>query len=240
MALILHIESSTDVCSVALANENGIIDFRESAEVRSHASILSVFVDEILRKNKTEVSNLQAIAVSMGPGSYTGLRIGVSVAKGLCYGANIPLIALPTLQFMAMGFLQQQLKKNGQIVLDDALYCPMLDARRLEVYTAFFNKHGEFESETTAEIIDENSFNDLLLNNIVYFFGNGSDKCASIITHANARFISGIYPSAKDMIELSQELFQMQDFKDVAYFEPFYLKDFVSTTPKNKILGGLG
>ena len=236
MALILHIETATDVCSVALSNENGLIDIRESTEGRSHASILTVFIDELLKKNTFVVPQLQAIAVSMGPGSYTGLRIGVSVAKGLCYGGDIPLIALPTLQSMVFGYLRQQKEKPG-MTSGDACYCPMLDARRLEVYTALFNCQGEFASETKAEIINEHSFEDILANQTVYFFGNGSDKCSGIITHPNARFIPGLNPSAQDMITLSQKLYKKKEFKDVAYFEPFYLKDFVATTPKNKVLG---
>ncbi len=236
MALILHIETATDVCSVALSNENGLIDIRESTEGRSHASVLTVFIDELLKRNTIVVSDLHAIAVSMGPGSYTGLRIGVSVAKGLCYGGGIPLIALPTLQSMVFGFFRQQ-KGNPEMTSSDAFYCPMIDARRLEVYTALFSRQGEFASETIAEIINEHSFENILANQIVYFFGNGSNKCSGIITHPNARFIPGLNPSAQDMIALSQQLYQKKEFKDVAYFEPFYLKDFVATTPKNKVLG---
>lgn len=235
MALILHIETATDVCSVAIANESGLIDLCETAEGRSHASILTVFVEELLQKNKIRVSDLHAIAVSMGPGSYTGLRIGVSVAKGLCYGADIPMIALPTLQCMVFGFFRQH-KEKTFTTSDDTWYCPMVDARRLEVYTAFFNNQGMFTSEISAQIINEHSFEEILSKHMVYFFGNGSDKCSSIITHPNARFIAGLNPSAQDMVALSQELYLKQEFKDIAYFEPFYLKDFVATTPKNKVI----
>jgi len=235
MALILHIETATDVCSVAIANESGLIDLCETAEGRSHASILTVFVEELLQKNKIRVSDLHAIAVSMGPGSYTGLRIGVSVAKGLCYGADIPMIALPTLQSMVLGFFRQH-KEKTFATSDDTWYCPMVDARRLEVYTAFFNNQGMFTSEISAQIINEHSFEEILSKHMVYFFGNGSDKCSSIITHPNARFIAGLNPSAQDMVALSQELYLKQEFKDIAYFEPFYLKDFVATTPKNKVI----
>lgn len=235
MALILHIETATDVCSVAIANESGLIDLCETAEGRSHASILTVFVEELLQKNKIRVSDLHAIAVSMGPGSYTGLRIGVSVAKGLCYGADIPMIALPTLQCMVFGFFRQH-KEKTFATSDDTWYCPMVDARRLEVYTAFFNNQGMFTSEISAQIINEHSFEEILSKHMVYFFGNGSDKCSSIITHPNARFIAGLNPSAQDMVALSQELYLKQEFKDIAYFEPFYLKDFVATTPKNKVI----
>jgi tRNA threonylcarbamoyladenosine biosynthesis protein TsaB len=236
MALILHIETATDVCSVALADENGLIDLFESTEGRSHAAILTVFIEDMLKKNHMKVSDLGAIAVSMGPGSYTGLRIGVSVAKGLCYGANIPLLALPTLQSMAHGFLRQYHDKP-EMNSANIRYCPMIDARRLEVYTALFDYQGEFTSDIKAEIIDSRSFEDLLTDHVIYFFGNGSDKCSGIITHPNARFISGLYPSARDLIVLSQKAYQKKEFKDVAYFEPFYLKDFVTTTPKNKVIG---
>lgn len=236
MALILHIETATDVCSVALADENGLVDFRENTEGRSHASILTVFIDELFKKNNLSSSDLDAVAISMGPGSYTGLRIGVSVAKGLCYGGQLPLLAVHTLQSMTFGFFRK-LKEIAENASATDLFCPMIDARRLEVYTAMFNKNGEFKSEIKAEIIHEQSFQDIFENHVVYFFGNGSDKCADILTHPNARFIKGIYPSSLDMISLSQKSFQAKDFKDVAYFEPFYLKDFVATTPKNKVIG---
>ena len=236
MALILHIETATDVCSVALADENGLIDLFESTEGRSHAAILTVFIEDMLKKNNIKASNLDAVAVSMGPGSYTGLRIGVSVAKGLCYGANIPLLALPTLQSMVYGFFRQH-QDNPEMISSNTRYCPMIDARRLEVYTALFDNQGEFTSGIKAEILDDHSFEDILSDHVIYFFGNGSTKCLNLITHPNARFINGLNPSARDLIVLSQKSYQEKDFKDVAYFEPFYLKDFVATTPKNKVIG---
>lgn len=236
MALIVYIETATDICSVALGNENGLLDMRECTVGPSHAAILTVYIEELLQKNKIKISDLHAIAVSMGPGSYTGLRIGVSVAKGLCYGANIPLLGLPTLQSMVFGCLRQH-KKIQELNSGNILLCPMLDARRLEVYTALLDLNGEFKSAISAEIINELSFKEILSDHIVYFFGNGSDKCSTIITHPNARFISGITPSAQDLLPISQAMFQKKEFKDVAYFEPFYLKDFVATTPKNKVLG---
>jgi tRNA threonylcarbamoyladenosine biosynthesis protein TsaB len=193
--------------------------------------MLTVLIENLLNKNKIALHQLDAVAVSMGPGSYTGLRIGVSVSKGICYGANKPLIAVPTLQSMTCGFIQKSgVKERG------GWYCPMIDARRLEVFTAFFDDKARFQSNISAEIIDENSFADILSEREVYFFGNGSDKCADLLKHFNARFFSGFQASAKDMITLSEHLFQQKEFKDVAYFEPYYLKDFVATIPKNKVL----
>jgi tRNA threonylcarbamoyladenosine biosynthesis protein TsaB len=235
MALILNIETATEVCSVALTNAEGVVDFRENIEGRSHAALLTTFIDDIFHKNMIQPHQLYAIAVSSGPGSYTGLRIGVSVAKGLCYGANVPLIPISTLQSMAFGFianLPDTLKNEHE----DVLYCPMIDARRLEVYTALFNSQGAFQSSITAEIINENSFYHILAQKKVFFFGNGSDKCNGLIKHPNAIFYSGFYPSAKDMAKLSEQAYEEKKFTDIAYFEPYYLKDFIATTPKNKVL----
>jgi tRNA threonylcarbamoyladenosine biosynthesis protein TsaB len=234
MALILNIETATEVCSVAIATENGLVDYMENTEGRSHAALLTQFVEKILTKNNIVPNQLDAVAISSGPGSYTGLRIGVSAAKGFCFGADKPLISVSTLQIMFFSFLEGF--NPEQASLENAWFCPMIDARRLEVYTAFFNRQGEFQSEITAEIIDENSFNDILSVRKIVFFGNGSDKCASIIKHPNAVFCSGVYPSAKNMVQLSEQKFKNKNFEDVAYFEPYYLKDFVATTPKNKVL----
>jgi tRNA threonylcarbamoyladenosine biosynthesis protein TsaB len=231
MALILNIETATEVCSVALADEKGLIGFLENAEGKSHASLLTVLIQDLLKKNKLTLHQLDAVAVSMGPGSYTGLRIGVSVAKGICYGANKPLIAVPTLQSMASGFIRSNCTYNV-----DTWYCPMIDARRLEVYTAFFDNKAGFKGNISAKIIDENSFANILQQHEVYFFGNGSDKCSPLLKHPSAKFFSGFLASAKDMAPLSENLFQQKEFKDVAYFEPYYLKDFVATIPKNKVL----
>jgi tRNA threonylcarbamoyladenosine biosynthesis protein TsaB len=233
LGLILNIETATDVCSVALANEQGLIDCLENTEGKSHSAVLTVLIDELFRKNKITIHQLDAVAVSMGPGSYTGLRIGVSVAKGLCYGLNKPLIAVSTLQSMASGFIRDQLTDN---TTKNAWVCPMIDARRLEVYTAFLDKNLTFQTEIKAEIIDEYSFGDILSTHSVYFFGNGADKCEDIIKHPNAQFFKKFQTSARNMILLAENLFQQKDFVDVAYFEPYYLKDFVATIPKNKVL----
>lgn len=235
MALILQIETATEVCSVALADEKGVMDVRENKEGKSHAALLTQFMDEILKANQISSQQLNAVAVSSGPGSYTGLRIGVSAAKGLCYGAKIPLIAVSTLQSMALGFLQRVAEKSMQND-QQTWYCPMIDARRLEVYTAFFDSNASPESEISAQIIDENSFQEILSERKVIFFGNGSAKCKDIIRHPNAVFHDGFTPSATDMTKLANDLYTKNQFENVAYFEPFYLKDFIATIPKNKVL----
>ena len=228
MALILNIDTSTYMCSVALANAGEIIAIKENDEGMNHSVLLGSFIDDMLREKQLDAHQLDAVAVSMGPGSYTGLRIGVSMAKGLCFGAGKPLIAVPTLQALALAVSS---KLN-----EDALYCPMLDARRMEVYTAFFDRNNHPVTETKAEIIDEHSFAELLEKHKIYFFGNGSDKIRNVITSPNACFIENIKTSACHIVRLSEQLFNQQQFADTAYFEPFYLKDFIATTPKKKIL----
>lgn len=228
MALILNIDTSTAVCSVALAKDGQTIALKENNEGLNHSVLLGTYVNEILQENNLTVAALDAVAVSMGPGSYTGLRIGVSMAKGLCYGAGKPLIAVPTLQALALSVANQY--------QEEALYCPMIDARRMEVYTAFYNRSNHMVIDTKAEIIDENSFAELLATNVIYFFGNGSDKIKNTLTSPNARFISGIETSARNLAPLAEQAWQNKQFMDVAYFEPFYLKDFVATTPKKKVL----
>ena len=235
MALILNIETATEVCSVALADEKGLIDYRENTEGKSHAALLTTFVEALLQHNNILPNQLDAVAVSSGPGSYTGLRIGVSATKGICYGVNKPLLSLSTLQCMAHGFIKQ-LSVEQTIAYENAWFCPMIDARRLEVYTAFFDIRGNSQTEISAEIIDETSFIQVLDQRKIIFFGNGSDKCKDILLHSNAFFYPGFLTSAKDMIELSQKEYLKKNFMDVAYFEPYYLKDFVATIPKNKVL----
>ncbi len=228
MALILNIETSTEVCSASIAKNGQVIAVKESFEDRSHASLLTVFIEELLTEAKIKPNDFDAVSVSEGPGSYTGLRIGVSVAKGICYAKNIPLIAVNTLQAMAIMATNIITEKN-------ALLCPMIDARRMEVYSAIFNADTTQSRKTIAEIIDEDSYKKELSINKIAFFGNGADKCKQLIKHKNALFIDGVYPSAKYMAQLAQKAFDKKQFKDVAYFEPFYLKDFVATIPKKKI-----
>ena len=236
MAVILNIETSTNVCSVALSENEKLIDYRESREDKSHSTVLTVFIDEMLRKNNIKASQLDAIAVSKGPGSYTGLRIGVSVAKGICYAVDKPLISVGTLQIMSWGVVNSN--KLNLLNIDDVehlWFCPMIDARRMEVYSAFFDYKNEKKIEVSADVIDENSYKDLLDKRKIVFFGNGANKCQDAIKNINAFFIHDVYPSAKDMIALSYQSFINKKFEDTAYFEPFYLKDFVATVSKKNI-----
>lgn len=228
MALLLNIETATPVCSVSLSKDGQLIDRRESFDDRSHASLLTVFINELLDSNHLQASQLDAISISEGPGSYTGLRIGVSVAKGICYAAGKPLIAVNTLKAMA---LMAKAKHNNSGVL----LCPQIDARRMEVYAAIYDEQLNCIRPTQADIVDENTYLEFLDKQPVAFFGNGADKCRNLIPHPNALFLADVYPSASYTAVLAEALFQEKVFKDVAYFEPFYLKDFVATLPKRKI-----
>lgn len=226
---IIHIETSTNVCSVAASCDGENVFKISNDEGLNHATMLSPFVGKALDKLNELNLTPNAISVSGGPGSYTGLRIGVSTAKGLCYGFDIPLIAIDTLQIICADAVSKlTIEKN-------ALLCPMIDARRMEVYTAFYNADLENVKPVWAEIVTENSFSDALEKQIVYFFGNGSDKCRKVITHPNARFISDIEPLASNMINLADQKFKAGKFADTAYFEPFYLKEFQATTPKKRL-----
>jgi len=232
MALILNLETATETCSVALARNGETFLLKESAAGRNHASDLTLFISQILDETDLGVSDLDAVAVSMGPGSYTGLRIGVSVAKGLCYGAGIPLLAVSTLQAMIYGLPEAE--KSGADFL-----VPMLDARRMEVYTALFDSTATEIEPVSARIITQDSFSEWLDKGVVCFFGDGSSKCREYISHPNARFVDSFRNSARHMTILSEEAFSNSEYRDVAYFEPFYLKDFIATVPKNKVLGQL-
>ena len=226
MSCILHIETSTEVCSVSASQDGASIFSKEDFNGPSHAVVLGVFVDEALSFIDNHAIPLDAVAVSCGPGSYTGLRIGVSMAKGICYGRNIPLIAIPTPEVMTVPVLL------FQDLPEDALLCPMIDARRMEVYAAIYDRALTVKREISADIIDENSYSEFLAEHLVYFFGNGAAKCREKITHPNAHFIENIHPLAKWMFPLAERAMAEKDFKDVAYFEPFYLKEFVASTPK--------
>lgn len=228
MPVILSIETATPVCSCALSRDGELLLTREDFRGQSHASLLGLFVHELMTFVREQKLTLDAVAVSSGPGSYTGLRIGVSEAKGLSYGLGIPLIALPTPLIMASMI-------RGSVV-EEALLCPMIDARRMEVYATFFNHSLQSLRATSADIVEEGSYADLLAVNKVVFFGNGAEKCKSHLTHPNALFIDDVYPLASGMIPLAREAFAAGDFVDSAYFEPFYLKEFVATVPKNKII----
>ncbi|MGZ9734363.1 tRNA (adenosine(37)-N6)-threonylcarbamoyltransferase complex dimerization subunit type 1 TsaB [Flavobacterium sp. GNP002] len=221
MEYILNIETATKNCSVALAKNGKTIVCKEIAEEGySHAERLHVFIEEIIKEAGIKLNDLSAIAVSQGPGSYTGLRIGVSAAKGLCYALDIPLIAVDTLQALA-----------SQVAISNGLIIPMIDARRMEVYSAVFTPNLERKREVLAEIITENSFENL--QETLYFVGDCAEKCKSVLTKENYIFLDEIvYPSAKEMSAISFEKFKKSDTVDVAYFEPYYLKDFMITTPK--------
>ncbi len=230
MSLIINIESSTKVCSVALSDNGKLISLKETDDKEyTHSKFLTVFIEQIFEETGFKATDLSAVAVSKGPGSYTGLRIGVSTAKGIAYATNKPLIATDTLQAMAL-----EMSNKVENITENILYCPMIDARRMEVYTSFYTSENKQIVPVSADIITENSYSDLLEKNKIYFFGDGSGKCKDIIKHENAIFVDNINPSAKNMITLSLKAFKKEKFEDTAYFEPFYLKDFIATIPKKK------
>jgi len=223
--IILHIETSTNVCSVAVSENLNCIFSVSNTDGMNHAALLSLFIKDALDFLKTENKKPDAIAVSSGPGSYTGLRIGVSTAKGLCYGLDISLIAVSTLEVMTIAAI-------AHIGKTEAIFCPMIDARRMEVYAAFYEANMNLVREISADIIDSESYDEILNEKSVYFFGNGADKCKTTITHPNALFIDNIVPLAENMITLAVKAFEAKKFVDVAYFEPFYLKEFHTTAKK--------
>lgn len=229
MNTILNIDTSTTVCSVALSAEGKCLSMRKDESGNNHSRVIGVFTQQLLQEADSKGWKVAAVALSQGPGSYTGLRIGTSFAKGLCYGMDIPLIAIPTLKIMAWA-VAQRLKAEG--VHSDALLCPMIDARRMEVYSAVYDMELNEAEAVSAKIIDQESFSDLLANRKIYFFGNGSNKCKDAITSHNAIFIDGVNPLAVDMAVMAHEAYNKKEFADVAYFEPFYLKDFIATKPK--------
>ncbi len=235
MALILNIETATPVCSVAISRDSKIIGIQESYKEKSHASLLAPFIHEIFKKKSIKKSEMDAVAVSRGPGSYTGLRIGVSTAKGIAYALSKPLIAVDTLQAMAYGMIKKLFQESSQSIDPETWLCPMIDARRMEVYSAFFDVNMKQQRETNADIIDPRSFQDILSRRKVIFFGTGAEKCKPELNHPNASFIDLFMPSAEYLIPFSEEKFKQQEFEDVAYFEPYYLKDFIATIPRKNI-----
>ncbi len=236
MAFILHIETSTPTCSVSISENSEILAVRESHVDKSHAELLAVFIQELFEETGIHPKKLDAVSVSKGPGSFTGLRIGVSTAKGLAYGLNIPLISVNTLEAMAWGMLQSQEFKSTAEPDNNSFLCPMIDARRMEVYTALFNSKLKVLSKTSALVIDSESFKDWLDQGKICFFGNGAFKCKDTIHHNNAIFMSEFNNSSKYMAELAFKSYEAKYFEDVAYFDPYYLKDFIPTIPKNKII----
>lgn len=231
MATILNIETSTEVCSVALTCEGQVLEHHENYDGQTHATLLSAYVKDALEYVRTRELKLDAVAVSMGPGSYTGLRIGLSEAKGLAFGMEVPLIGVNTLQLLVVTTMFHNFFDE-----DDILYVPMIDARRMEVYTAAYNSALQAVIEPQAMIIDENSFSDILAEHKVVFMGNGSNKVREVIKHPNAVFVDGIKPVALEMMALAEKAFRESDFIDVAYSTPLYLKEFQATTPKKKVL----
>lgn len=228
MATILHIETSTDVCSVAVSQDGACIFSEEDHDGPNHANRIGGFVDEALSFTDNHAIPFDAVAVSCGPGSYTGLRIGTSIAKGICYGRDLKLLAVPTLELMAVPVLLRH-----EEIGDDALLCPMIDARRMEVYAAIYDRSLKPVREIQADIVDETTYQTFLQQHPVYFFGNGATKCMEKIQHPNAHLIEGIEPLAKWMFPLAEKRFLNEQYEDVAYFVPFYLKDFIAKQPKN-------
>ena len=227
MSCILNIETSTDVCSVAISDNGQVIFNKEDHSGPNHAVKLGDYVDEALSFIDAHGITLEAVAVSCGPGSYTGLRIGVSMAKGICYGRDVKLISIPTLELMAVPVLIGEHPAE-----EDALIVPMLDARRMEVYAKVMDRALKEVRPIQADIVDADTYKEYLDRGTVYFFGNGAEKCMEVINHPNARLVKGIEPLAKNMAPLAEKRFVEGKFEDVAYFVPFYLKDFVAKMPK--------
>ncbi len=229
MSCILHIETSTSVCSVAVSEDSHVIFQQEDHSGPNHAERLGSMVDEARSFTDNHAIPFDAVAVSCGPGSYTGLRIGVSMAKGICYGRNLNLIAVPTLELMCVPVLLREM------VEENALLCPMIDARRMEVYAGIYDRALHEVRPVGADVVDAETYKQWLDERPVYFFGNGAAKCMETINHPNAHLIEGIEPLAKWMQPLAERRFLNEQTEDVAYFEPFYLKDYVAKMPKKLI-----
>ena len=227
MSCILNIDTSTNVCSVAVSQDGACIFDKEDHSGPNHAERLGTFVDEALSFIDNHAIPLDAVAVSCGPGSYTGLRIGVSMAKGICYGRDVKLLAVPTLELLCVPVLLREIVTD-----DDALLCPMLDARRMEVYAQLFTRSLREVRPIQADVVDADTYREYLDKYPVYFFGNGAMKCKEVIDHPNAHFIEGIEALAKNMLPLAERRMAREEFEDVAYFVPFYLKDFVAKQPR--------
>ncbi len=234
MSHLLYLETSTDICSVSLsANEKEILT-KETRDANSHAARLTTYIKAVMDESGIDFSMLDAVVVSQGPGSYTGLRIGVSAAKGICYATGIPLVAIDTLKALANGALHSnELKKQHGNT--NALLCPMIDARRMDVYDAFYHMNLDMMRKTAFSRIEPGTYDDILNSHMVYFFGNGAAKCKDTISGGNAVFLDDIYCSARNMIFPGYEAFKNKTFVDTAYFEPFYLKNFVATKSKKKL-----
>ncbi len=223
MTTILHIETSSEWCSVAVSQNNIRIDQEVSSEKNAQSSLLTIMIDKLLHRNNLTTNQLNAIAVSKGPGSYTGLRIGVSTAKGLAFALDIPLISVDTMYCIAKAALQSIKEENTFQI------AAVTDARRMEVYVGFYNQQLEATRAIETQIIDSNSFEDALSKSVVYFAGSGTEKCQATIAHPNARFISNVNALAEFMVEQAHDKYTHNQFEDLAYFEPFYLKEFYTT-----------
>ena len=232
MSCILHIETSTNVCSVAVSEDGKVIFDKADRTGNNHAEALGSFVDEAMSFADSHAIPLDAVAVSSGPGSYTGLRIGVSMAKGVCYALNLPLLSVPTLELMCVPVLL----RNEEIE-DEALLCPMIDARRMEVYAALYDRALKPVRGIQADVVDADTYRQWPEDRPVYFFGNGAAKCMDTINHPNAHLIEGIEPVAKWMMPLAERKMLNDIHEDVAYFVPYYLKDFVAKQPKDLLRG---
>ncbi|MDE6483640.1 MAG: tRNA (adenosine(37)-N6)-threonylcarbamoyltransferase complex dimerization subunit type 1 TsaB [Rikenellaceae bacterium] len=239
MSLILCIETGTNICSAALSHDGALLSLRESEEGRDHAQRLASFIDELLRENDIDADELDAVAVGMGPGSYTGLRIGTSVAKGICYGAGKPLIGVSSLKSLAMVAVEDY---NAGIIecgpIEEMLLCPMIDARRMEVYSAVYDSAGDELLPVDARIIDEDSLSDFMPDRQMLLFGGGASKCRDVMRRPGLVYAS-VAPSARGMAALADSKFKNGEFENVAYFEPFYLKEFVAGISKKGLLGGM-
>ena len=231
MERIILIETSTALCSVALAEDGAVTAYRESSAPKAHASLTAVFVQEVLAERGVTLADCDAVCVSMGPASYTGLRVGVSTAKGLCFGSGKPLLAVGTLDTLVAQAQSSSAEAEANVAYRYII--PMIDARRMEVYAAVF-ENGKQITETAPAIIDETSYAEYLEQGPVLFIGDGAGKCADVIKHPSAHFCQ-CHPKASSMLPPALEAYRMQDFKDVAYFEPFYLKEFVATVSKKKL-----
>lgn len=242
MAKILCLETSTEVCSVAMVVDGVVAELREDLTGQNHSKLLTVFISELLSSNRMKASDFDAVAVSEGPGSYTGLRIGVSAAKGICYGAGIPLIAINPLEAMASFLLETVRANPGQPTMDSIavrstdLLAPMIDARRMEVFTALYNPYLDEISPVEAKVIDGTSYDSIHSGSRLLIFGNGSGKCKPVLNGERFCYVDGVITSSRNMAILANKKFEQKAFVDVAYFEPFYLKDFVATVPKNTIV----
>jgi tRNA threonylcarbamoyladenosine biosynthesis protein TsaB len=230
MALLLSLETSTQCCSVALHDDGILITSRVIETPRSAASQLAVMIDEVFHSSRTRPQELKGVIVAAGPGSYTGLRIGVATAKGLCYALNIPIVSVNTLELMAFQFLEMDSMKNI-ILNNNALMCPMLDARRMEVYCALLDHNLNYVVPVQAKVIEQDSFKEIIESTQVFFFGDGADKCKDIIMHPNAQFSSGLIPLASSLGIIGYKKWKEGAYEDLVLFEPFYLKDFLIKKP---------